>query len=236
MTDWGLCCGGGGGGYTKTYRGTGYVAPSSGTWVGTSTEGRDGDAIAVTPGHSINIIVGAGIAATTGGYSQFLNSSYRASGGQEGQSADKGGNGGSGGSGAYGAADCGGSDGSNGVGGSNYGIGQGHTTRDFGEATGLRNAGVEVVIIQCLGESVIIRKGQGTNLTYILTDLGTICMVGSQEAVMVVELVRQFWTPQLIIETIQYQFLAVMVLYSSVTRSCNNRFNYQTNNFLTKAW
>ena len=29
--------GGGGGGYTKTYRGTGYVAPSSGTWEGTAT-------------------------------------------------------------------------------------------------------------------------------------------------------------------------------------------------------
>lgn len=139
--DYGISCGGGGGGYTKTYRGTGYVAPSSGTWIGTSTEGRDGDAIAVTPGQQINIIVGAGVSAGDGGYSQFMSSSYRANGGNKGRDADYGGNGGSGGSGAYGYGDCGGSDGSNGIGGSNYGIGQGHTTRDFGEPTGLRNAG-----------------------------------------------------------------------------------------------
>lgn len=42
--------GGGGGGYTKTYRGVGYVRPSSGSWMGTYNDGRDGDAITVFPG------------------------------------------------------------------------------------------------------------------------------------------------------------------------------------------
>lgn len=135
--------GGGGGGYTKTYRGTGYIAPSSGTWVGTSTEGRDGNAISVTPGQQIEIIVGAGASKSDGGYSQFMNSSYRANGGVMVSSYGRGGNGGSGGSGEEGdsySSGPGGSDGSDGI-GTYKGYGQGHTTRDFGEPTGLRNAG-----------------------------------------------------------------------------------------------
>ena len=65
---------GGGGGYTKTFK-----KDTSG-W-------RDGDAISVAPGQSIPITVGKGgiggysEVAPNGGYSQFLNSSYRANGG-----------------------------------------------------------------------------------------------------------------------------------------------------------
>ena len=65
---------GGGGGYTKTYK-----KDTSG-W-------RDGDVISVVPGQLIPIIVGKGGiglysgVAPNGGYSQFLNSSYRANGG-----------------------------------------------------------------------------------------------------------------------------------------------------------
>ena len=66
---------GGGGGYTKTFK-----KDTSG-W-------RDGDAIPVTPGHTIPIIVGRGSIGSInstppndGGYSQFLNSNYRAYGG-----------------------------------------------------------------------------------------------------------------------------------------------------------
>lgn len=66
---------GGGGGYTKTFK-----KDTSG-W-------RDGDAISVAPGQSIPITVGKGgiggysEVAPNGGYSQFLNSSYRANGGK----------------------------------------------------------------------------------------------------------------------------------------------------------
>lgn len=73
--------GGGGGGYTKTFRGHDYQAPSSGTWVGTYDEGRDGNAISVTPGQQIQVIVGSGVSGSNGGYSQFMNSNYRAEGG-----------------------------------------------------------------------------------------------------------------------------------------------------------
>lgn len=130
--------GGSGGGYTKTYK-----ADTSGY--------RDGGAIAVISGQTINIIVGKGGVRNTGGYSQFLSSSYRANGGTSYSGANDygGGYGGSGG-GADAPADSGGSrqggsDGSagsrntlHGEGGNN---GQGHTTRDFGESTGKRNAG-----------------------------------------------------------------------------------------------
>ena len=137
--------GGGGGGYTKAFRGTGYVAPSSGTWEGTATEGRDGNAITVTPGESIQIIVGGGVAGGNGGYSQFKNSSYRAEGGYASTSWCKGANGGSGGSSGRFEYDQenphGGSDGSDAIGGHYQAKGQGHTTRDFGESTGKRNAG-----------------------------------------------------------------------------------------------
>lgn len=133
--------GGGGGGYTKTYKGKEYVKPSSGTWLGTYSDGRDGDAISVTPGQRINIIVGAGVKGKEGGYSQFLNSNYRANGGLNSNTWGTGGPGGSGG-GGYSGYDygTGGSDGSDGKIGGSPGKGQGHTTRDFGESSGGRNA------------------------------------------------------------------------------------------------
>lgn len=136
--------GGGGGGYTKTYRGSGYVKPFSGTWMGTSTEGRDGDAISVTPGQEIEIIVGGGVSKGNGGYTQFMNSKYRAEGGKLSDRNGYGSSGGSGGSSedssSIGTGGNGGSDGSNGM-GNHGGSGQGHTTRDFGEPSGKRNAG-----------------------------------------------------------------------------------------------
>lgn len=125
----------GGGGYTKTYKKdtTGY---------------RDGEAIAVVPGEVIQIIVGKGGTGYTssngqdGGLSQFKNSLYQALGGKGGSgsgSLSKGGDGGSGASAWYGVP---GTDGSNGTGsGFTVGKGQGHTTRDFGEPGGKRNAG-----------------------------------------------------------------------------------------------
>lgn len=128
---------GGGGGYTKTFRGHNYHSPSSGTWVGTYDEGRDGNAISVTPGQQIQIIVGSGVSGSNGGYSQFMNSNYRAEGGHLSQW-----NGDSlGGSGGVGTDRS-----TNSIGGSNGGgsgkiFGQGHTTRDFGEPEGKRNAG-----------------------------------------------------------------------------------------------
>lgn len=141
VSNWGPW-GGGGGGYTKTFRGKGYIQPATGTWMGTYEEGRDGDAIAVTPGQSIQIIVGAGMTSSDGGYSQFLNLNYRAEGGKTGGKWTKGGDGGSGGGSTIssGTASNGGSDGSDGS-GNKPGIGQNHTTRDFGEPTGKRNAG-----------------------------------------------------------------------------------------------
>lgn len=122
----------GGGGYTKTFK--------------SSTDGwRDGPSIIVIPGQSVEIIVGEGGRgvssglARSGGYSQFMNSNYRANGGIGG-SQSSGGNGGSGG-----GPGNGGSDGSDGDVG-NWtddiaGKGQGHTTRDFGELTANRNSG-----------------------------------------------------------------------------------------------
>lgn len=136
--NWGLD-GGGGGGYTKTFRGKGYVKPSSGTWIGSETEGRDGDAIAVTSGQQIEIIVGAGIAGKDGGFSQFMNSKYRADGGKCSNTYRYGGDGGSpGGSWDFGNGYKQINGGSDGKGGAN--VGQGHTTRDFGEPAGKRNA------------------------------------------------------------------------------------------------
>ena len=129
---------GGAGGYTKTFK-----KDTSG-W-------RDGDAIPVIPGQSISIRVGKGSSRSSnstppndGGYSQFLNSNYRAYGGsmdgyENGPWRSDGGSG-SGGGGSIGGE--GGSDGGNGSNGSAHegGIGQGHTTRDFGESSGKRNA------------------------------------------------------------------------------------------------
>lgn len=132
LSEPGLQKGGSGGGYTKTYKGHGYVQPSSGTWMGTRDEGKDGDAIRVTPGQIVAIQVGAGGKANQNGSpSYFMNSTYQANGGYCG-SGSSGGSGGSGG-GAYkndGAVD----------GNSAGGSGQGHTTRDFGEWTGTLNA------------------------------------------------------------------------------------------------
>lgn len=135
---------GAGGGYTKTFKKD-------------TTGWKDGDAIPVTPGQAISIIVGAGgNVRANGGYSQFLNTSYRANGGYTNNKGwDNSGNGmgyigGNGGSGGgcdegMGATGAGGSDGGNGsaylYGAYNKGEGQGHTTRDFGEPTGKRNAG-----------------------------------------------------------------------------------------------
>lgn len=139
--------GGGGGGYTKTFK-----ADTSG-W-------RDGGAVSVYAGQSIQVTVGKGAESESqGGYSQFLNSSYRALGGYScargtGNVGDfahyHGGNGGSGGSGDNdnSAGKCyAGSDGGSGhsvtINGTiiRGGTDQGHTTRDFGESTGKRNAG-----------------------------------------------------------------------------------------------
>lgn len=120
---------------------------------------RDGDAISVAPGQSIPITVGKGgiggysEVAPNGGYSQFLNSSYRANGGNgagngypggSDAGAYTGGNGGSGGAGDDSDTAKAGSDGSNGIGsrnengslypaGSLYGGGKGqrHTTLRF---------------------------------------------------------------------------------------------------------
>lgn len=129
---------GGAGGYTKTFK-----KDTSG-W-------RDGDAIPVIPGQSISIRVGKGSSRSSnstppnnGRYSQFLNSKYRAYGGSmygsENNPWRSDGGSGSGGGGSIGGN--GGSDGSNGSNGSAHegGIGQGHTTRDFGESSGKRNA------------------------------------------------------------------------------------------------
>ena len=112
---------------------------------------RDGDAIPVIPGQLISIIVGKGSSRSSnstppndGGYSQFLNSNYRAYGGSmygyENSPWHSDGGSGSGGGGSIGGN--GGSDGGNGSNGSAHegGIGQGHTTRDFGESSGKRNA------------------------------------------------------------------------------------------------
>lgn len=126
---------GGGSGYTKTFK--------------SSTSGwRDGNAVSVTPGQSVKIIVGAGGAGgDDGSYSQFLSSAYRANGGTHGYTSGSGlhygGNGGSGG-GTYGNGGADGSDGDHRFATSSdctNGKGQGHTTRDFGESSGKRNAG-----------------------------------------------------------------------------------------------
>ena len=131
---------GGGGGYAKTFL-----------------------SIPVTQGQSIQIIIGQGgiggywddynsefIPATGGGFSQFMNPSYRAEGGVAPLYGNYGGEGG--GSGGSGGGDSsyrnGGTDGSNSwLNGPAYssgtwgGKGQGTTTRDFGEPSGQLNAG-----------------------------------------------------------------------------------------------
>lgn len=111
---------GGAGGYTATYTG-----------------------IAVTPAQNIDIVIGAGGvgangaygASHEGGYSEFLNSSYRALGGEV-VSAKRGGSGG----GGFDGSRAGGSDGSDGV-GSGSGTGQATTTRKFAEGGNTLYAG-----------------------------------------------------------------------------------------------
>lgn len=107
---------GGGGGYTKTFKD-----------------------IALTQATNYNVVVGAGGAVGgAGGVSTFA-SSYQAAGGSPGVPG-AGGNGGSGGgagSSTQGIGGSGGSDGANGTNGNGSGgIGQGTTTRAFGEAAG----------------------------------------------------------------------------------------------------
>lgn len=140
--------GGGGGGYTKTYK--------------KDTAGyRDGNAITVTPGQTIEIIVGAGVRGANGGYSQFMSSLYRAEGGHLSQwNGD--GNGGSGGVGVYRSThSVGGSDGT----GSGGTSGQGHTTRDLGNlmVKGMQQVGQAPIINQAgrrlSREHQIIQKG-----------------------------------------------------------------------------
>ena len=123
---------GGGAGYTKTFKKD-------------KTGWRDGDAVVVTPGELINVIVGkGGSSKQSGSYSQFKNSNYIVEGGLSAMDSGghwaNGGNGGSGGGSEGYVKSNGGSDGSNGT-GDREGIGQGHTTRDFGEPDGKRNAG-----------------------------------------------------------------------------------------------
>lgn len=120
---------GGGGGYTKTFLG-----------------------IPVVPGESIPIVVGSGgigwdgIGGRMDGYySQFKDQTYRADGGKcppafSNASTCKGGDGGSGG-GTYtqfsSVVPHGGSNGQNGITNNGYyGIGQGSTTREFGDPSG----------------------------------------------------------------------------------------------------
>lgn len=152
--------GGGGGGNNGSGGGSGYTK----TYKKATTGWRDGDAIKVTPGQSVSIVVGKGGKGTytdyaeNGGVSQFMSSSYFAPGGNpagNGYSGGgapggyTGGNGGSGGAPDVPANGAPGTDGGNGIGAISPGIptagspgkGQGHTTRDFGEPTGMRNAG-----------------------------------------------------------------------------------------------
>ena len=128
--------GGGGGGRTKTFK-----RDASG-W-------RDGPNITLSQWSDIDVLIGAGGAAANGnnaggngGFSQFLNATYRAEGGIGNTNGGDGGSGGSGG-GSWRSSDYtndGGTDGSNGF-GLYPGIGQGHTTRAFGEASGDLYAG-----------------------------------------------------------------------------------------------
>ena len=137
-----FCVGGGGSGSGQNGGGGGYTS----TFLN----------IPVYIGQIINIVVGAGGTGTSvptmnGGYSEFMNLLYRASGGFSGADSSSGRNGGSGGGTSRNSSSdtggIGGSDGGNGFYGSspnttyNVGVGQGSTTRDFGEPTGKINAG-----------------------------------------------------------------------------------------------
>lgn len=154
---------GGGAGYTKTLKKD-------------ATGWRDGGAISVNPGELINITVGkGGQSGVAGGYSEFKNSSYRANGGGPSQPSShpvSGGDGGSGG-GAYGndsTKNNRGVDGGNGKGstvtghGASYGgVGQGHTTRAFGESNGELFASGGYAVSGAYAESVVKNTGNGGN-------------------------------------------------------------------------
>ena len=113
----------GGGGYTKTFKSNNIG------W-------KDGNSIPVVSGQTIPITVGRGGNgvvsgfAYDGGFSQFMSSSYRANGGKGGSGGGPGNGGSDGGDGDLGEWT-----------GDTAGKGQGHTTRDFGESFGKRNAG-----------------------------------------------------------------------------------------------
>jgi len=101
---------GGGGGYTKTFK--------------TASDGwKDGEAISISIGE-YSVVVGSG-GYTSGGYSEFINATYRANGASNA-------NGGSAGGGNGNPPSAGASDGAN-----SAGTGQGHTTRSFGENDGV---------------------------------------------------------------------------------------------------
>lgn len=132
ITNNGLPCCGGGGGYTKTFK------KSTAAW-------KDGPEITYS-GSAFTITIGAGIVNSSGGTTSVIanGTTYSAAGGQPGNGNTNGGAGGSGGGGAHGTygsgtVGAGGSDGSNGGAGGNPagsipgGIGQGHTTKAFGE-------------------------------------------------------------------------------------------------------
>ena len=122
----------GGGGYTKTFK-----SNNIGWKDGNSIPGVSGQTIPITVGRGGNGVVSG--FAYDGGFSQFMSSTYRANGGKGG-SQSSGGNGGSGGGPGNGGSD--GGDGDLGEWtGDTAGKGQGHTTRDFGESFGKRNAG-----------------------------------------------------------------------------------------------
>ena len=110
---------GGGAGYTKTFNKD-------------KTGWRDGDAVVVTPGELINVIVGkGGSSKQSGSYSQFKNSNYRVEGGlsamDSGDHWANGGNGGSGGGSEGYVKSNGGSDGSNAGGGAGRNAYTGYT-------------------------------------------------------------------------------------------------------------
>lgn len=156
---------GGGGGYTATYKasGIGY---------------KDGNAIPVTPGQIIPITVGKGgnrvytsgtdVEGKAGTASQFMNSKYVAKGGGPGHASTY--NGGNGGSGGAAYPGTGGSDGGDAYSNTSFtgkqGVGQHHTTRDFGEPDGKRNAGGgggQDISIQYYGGESDYEEGKGGN-------------------------------------------------------------------------
>jgi hypothetical protein len=129
-----FCVGGGAGGGYQGGGGAGYTATKKGQ--------------AVTPGQTYAITVGAGGIGkgwndfTSGGSATTVAGVLTANGGASVYDNYSGSNGGSGGGGSYNGG-YGGTNGSNGTGGGSYpgGIGQGTTTKAFGETTGTLYSG-----------------------------------------------------------------------------------------------